>query len=427
MLEPRTAFIHIGLPKTGSTAIQSACAAGRPALAASGIHFPDRVENHSEWLSLAFWEEDAHFLSGLRWQDGGAAEAHRAAQRESLEREISAAPKHLLLSGEGLSVFRASEATALRDALSPHFDRLRVIAYLREPLSWATSATQQAVKWSGDTIEARFERPRLPEFAKRLDPWLRAFGPANVDMRAFVKDDIVADFSRAIGLSTPLKSDHRVNEAMNDSTLLVLSHANRIRPPFIEARHNPFRSFCFTKAARLPGQRFTLPVGTVEKWRGELARERSWANEALGRTKFRDPGLPKTSRATWAADARPEIEEFAETLLEKCRAAQNEKALRLLFLAQRYREGATRARDLLDQAWLLTTYRWTLDAIAHEALGQDRADRTKFFAKGRLMRRIETPEPGEPPLKIGNPFDRPWRAAETSPECVRSAGRPAMT
>ena len=35
--------------------------------------------------------------------------------------------------------------------------------------------------------------------------------------------------------------------------------------------------------------------------------------------------------------------------------------------------------------------------------------RAKFFAKTRLMRRIEAPEPGDSPLTIGNPFDRPWR------------------
>lgn len=405
---PRTAFIHIGMPKTGTTAIQAACDEARETLAKQGLHYLSGDRNHSEWLSLAFWNEgDALRLAGYRWQDGPDASAHRKSLRDRFEEEISGTGHDLILSAEGLSMFRLDEVTALRDALAPFFECFRVIAYLREPLSWATSAAQQATKWSGEQLGDLFDQPRLPEFETRFRPWLRVFG-GDLVFRAFGPRDVVEDFSEAIGLAEPLTSRTRMNEAVSHRSAAVLSHANGVAPPFIEARHNPFRSFDFTRDARLPGRRFTLPRETVETWLGALAAERDWANAAFGKEMFRVPEVPGLSREDWMGGEQDALQSFAEMILEQSRRAQNERALRMFILAQSHRNDAPRARDLLDQAWLLTTDRWSLDQIAQEALEQDRGDREKFFAKGRLMRRIEAPVPEDKLLVIGNPFDRPW-------------------
>ncbi len=416
--DPRTAFIHIGMPKTGTTAIQAACDAGRDVLARQGYHYLSGDRNHGEWLSLVFWEEaDALRLAGYRWRDGADARAYRAARRAALEQEIGETAQDLILSAEELSMFRRNEVAALRDTLALQFDRFRIVAYLREPLGWATSAAQQATKWSGDRIDDLFDRPRLPEFEARFTPWLDIFD-GDVTFRAFGDRDIVEDFSEAIGLAEPLETHERLNEAVSHRSVVLLSHANVVAAPFVDARHNPFRSFDFTRDARLPGRRFSLPRDTVEAWHGALADERDWANAALGRAAFHDPGLPENSREAWMGGEREALERFAETFLETSRRAQNERAMRMLLLARTHRENGRRARDLLDQAWLLTTDRWTMDQIAQEALKQDRSDREKFFAKGRLMRRIEAPEAGDAPLVIGNPFDRPWRKPSNDKACA---------
>ena len=53
---PRTAFVHIGVPKTGSTAIQAAFSEARADLRAAGYHYPSGAPNHGERLALAFWD-----------------------------------------------------------------------------------------------------------------------------------------------------------------------------------------------------------------------------------------------------------------------------------------------------------------------------------------------------------------------------------
>lgn len=405
----RTAFIHIGLPKTGSTAIQAACDGARAGLSAQQYHYLNGDRNHGERLSLAFWDKpDALSLAGLRWKDGDAAKSYRTDIQAALAQEIDTTPHHVIFSAEDLSSFRPSEVERMRLFLEKRFDHFKIIGYLREPLSWATSAAQQATKWSGDLLDDLFDAPRLPEFERRLGPWLASFGKACIDLRAYGARDIVADISIALGLDSPLPPTSRLNESVSDQTAILLSHANRLVPPFVERRHNPFRSFDLTRALRLPGRAFTLPFETVDACFDLLNAERDWANAALGRTEFRTPDMPMISRDIWFGQDRAGLEDLAATFAEKARAAQNEHALKMTLKAQRNRDTPGVALTLLDQAWLLTTDRWTMDLIARGAVEQRVEDLEKYFAKGRLMRRIEAPEPGELPLQYGNPFDRPW-------------------
>ena len=410
-MPPRTAFIHIGLPKTGTTAVQAAFLNARVALRAEGFHYLSGDRNHGERLCLAFWDKpDALRLAGLRWKDGEAAEAHRTDVQSALANEIDQAEHaNLILSAEDLSTFRVSEVKRLGRFLERRFDRVHVVTYLRDPLEWITSAAQQAVKWSGDLLEDLFDRPRLPEFAERIEPWQRMFGKDAVLLRVYGEREVVRDISEIVGLSAPLPPGPRLNEALSHRSVIALSHVNSVRPPFVDARHNPFRSFSLVRDCRLPGDRFTLPRETVEAYAVLLEEERAWAHQNLGRAVFAPPVLSDIGRDRWFADEREEMETFTTQFMETSRAAQNERAMRMYLTACEQRDDPTRAAALLEQAWLLTTDRWTLDRIAREAVKQDRGDREKFFAKGRLMRRIEAPETGDQPLVIGNPFDRPWQ------------------
>lgn len=406
----RTAFIHIGVPKTGSTAIQATLDAERNQVQAQGFHYLSGDRNHSEALALAFWNrDDAQRLAGLRWHDGVAAAAHCEAVLENLTAEIDGTEKHLILSAEGLANFKAEEVSRFHRFLNDRFDKLRVIAYLRDPFDWVHSAAQQATKWSGDCLDDLFDHPRLPLYTERLDPWLRIFGRENTDLRPFRKNDIVGDFAQAVGLALPqAPASSRLNAGVSCQAAALFSHCNILAPPFVEARHNPLRAFDIIKSGRLPGRPFALPRETIETHRDALNAERDWALQYLSSDAFSAPQLPDIERADWYMGTRNALEDFAANYLQKSRATQNERALRMFLKAQKQRADPAQAIPLLDQACLLSTDRWTMDLIAQEALEQPRESCEAFFQKQRLMRRIEAPEPNDPPLLIGNPFDRPW-------------------
>ncbi|MCG6883756.1 MAG: hypothetical protein LJE62_08395 [Silicimonas sp.] len=428
MQPPRTAYVHIGVPKTGSTAIQAAFSAARDRLRSEGYHYLAGDRNHGERLALAFWDRpDALHLAGLRWKDGSAAEQYIEATRAELASEIEEnSTRHLILCGEDLSGFRPSEVARLHDFLGARFDRVRVVAFLRDPLDWATSASQQATQWSGDTLDMLFDAPRLPGYQTRLGPWIAELGRESMDVLAYDKSDVAAKFARVIGLSRPLPTTGtlRQNAGVSHRSAILFSKFNALTPPFADCRHNPLRSFDLIQDGRLPGRRFQLPRETVETWNEALEAERDWTNHCLGHSAFAPQELPDMPRDQWYGDEREELEAFAEVFAEQGRLAQNERALRMYLNARKHCDNPALAKQFLDKAWLLTTDRWTMDRIGREALEQNRADREKFFAKGRLMRRLEMPEPGDMAPLIGNPFDRPWVKFGTRAEQMR---KPALS
>ena len=413
---PRTAFVHIGAPKTGSTAIQVAFSAGAQSLSAAGYHYLEGDRNHIEALALCFWaEEDARNLAKLRWIDEEAVFARRRETlRDWLSEQIArSAPRHLVLSAENLCEFHDEEVASFLSFLREKFDRVRVIAYVREPLSWMTSAAQQATKWSGDTLDELFSSPRLPDFRNRFAPFIREVRPVDFDLRVYSSApdfDVVTDFSAAIGLDPDVAAGlgtSRQNPALSHRSAMVLSAVNAHMPPFVDYRHNPCRAFDVVADCRLPGRAFSLPTETALAAAPILDAERDWLNHALGRPVFSQQQVPEIPLDAWFGGEREEIGEFAVRFAELARAAQNERAFRSLLHAKaRRREHPERARKLLREAWLLSTDRWTMHLIATEAVETEDPERHRFFAKQRLMRRIEDPQTQDPPLQIGNPFDR---------------------
>lgn len=406
---PRTLFLHIGAPKTGTTALQVALSNGRKKLADVGFHYLDGDRNHTERMSLAFWApEDAARLACLRrFDDPGFSQE---AVLDALEMEISeAAPRDLIVSAEGISDFTAEDVDRLYRFFTAHVDEVRVIAYVREPQSWMISACQQAVKWSGAHLHDLFQAPRLPRYIARFEPHLKAVGRRRFDLRVYggAGFDVVSDFTRAIGAPELPVADKRENAALSHVASVMLSAANERLPPFVNCRANPFRAFRFVDACTLPGRAFDLPRETVD-WASEaLNEDRNWVNQLLGHPVFECPELPDISIDGWFDEDRLRNESKALDLLTMSASAQNEQALKA-FLRSRRAQG-DEAENLLQTAATLTTDRWTLGQIAEAAVAITHPNRRQFFAKQRLMRRIEEPGPEDPPLAIGNPFDRFWR------------------
>ncbi|MEM6385849.1 MAG: hypothetical protein AAF718_06395 [Pseudomonadota bacterium] len=411
----RSVYLHIGAPKTGTTAIQAACADAAQQLEAAGFHYLKGDRNHSERLALAFWQQhDANRLAALRNFTPGAVD--QTALRDQLAQEIEACDPHdVILSGEEVSGFDKGELNDLIEFLLSRFSRIKVIAYVRDPVSWMNSAAQQAVKWSGDTLEGLFRRPRLPNYPARFEAALNAIPPEDQCLRFYNSSDfdVVADFAEILGIepkTLAVGNRPRENTALSAEAAIALSAVNEASPPFVEYTHNPCRAFGVVAACRLPGHKFVLPHTTIQSAAENLAEERDWIEGRLGRIDVLPQSQVSVFEGNWFGCYRKEWEAFGISIAEKVRAAQNEKSLKSLLRARnRQATEPERAADLLSDAALLATDRWTMGEIAEAAVSFRHADRLNFFAKQRLMRRIEEPAADDPALAKGNPFDRFWR------------------
>lgn len=207
----RDLLLHIGMPKTGTTAVQHVLSHNVDALERAGVVYrgwggADRSHNF-----LARWvhdgrDEDVDRV--VRQLDGSAdataviscgplfcLTANQAKRR--MDRELLAR----LDEREERAVNRLARLTR------EHFERVGILVYLRRQDLALESAYNQSVKnrsWHGGDIHEfrEYYGPTL-RYDRVLDRWARAFGDEALDVRVYersvlVGGDVVTDFCSAL-------------------------------------------------------------------------------------------------------------------------------------------------------------------------------------------------------------------------------------
>ncbi len=195
-------FLHIGMHKTGSTAIQSAFKGYRE----RGIRYADfGHENHS----LPFWTVfSGEHLTYHIW----AAESLSPAQIEARRTEYAAMldayfSRHrrdtIIVSGEDISLLPEASIPDVARVMGADGREVTVVVYVREAVSFCQSELQQQIK-SGLTTANLYP----PMYRFRIEKFQRVFGRENVIVREFHPaklegGDVVSDFARIIGVPAP--------------------------------------------------------------------------------------------------------------------------------------------------------------------------------------------------------------------------------
>ncbi len=140
MSTPRV-FVHVGLPKTGTSYLQTILWSNRPALRGAGLLVPGRERRDHLWASLAVRDDPSLRRRGPR--------APRA--WEVLREEIADWDGDALVSHEFLSSASAEQAKRMVDELGALGGgrEVHLVATAREPLSLFTSSWQEHLKNKG--------------------------------------------------------------------------------------------------------------------------------------------------------------------------------------------------------------------------------------------------------------------------------------
>lgn len=361
-------ILHIGSAKTGTTSIQHFLAHNRQALLERGFVVPTFLgvgPNH-RWLPLL--AQDGGTVDGFATRQGLHTSPQRlrdrlAAKRMELEQAAAAtADTTWIISSEQLhSRLSTVDLLRLRRLLEPLFAEIRVVVYVRQPLSTAISA------WSTRTRSGRvalgLEPPQsfapLCDHAVPLRRWRQVFGRERLQVRRFHPADLrggslLDDFSSGAGIGSlaGLWQPAPVNRSLSYQAIKVLWHLQehwrnqgwptpapgptgpaQASPSPAKASPSPawrWKALVRFVERSLPGFPVYIPTaGERDRFASHYAASESW----LCREFF-----PGRSRL-WEPEALPVRAEGDPRFLS---ALTGEEAALVAMVAELWREGADR-------------------------------------------------------------------------------------
>lgn len=250
-----TLYLHIGLPKTGTTAIQSFCEKNRQALAEKGCCYPELLNpkhvKNAHYMVLYSQDEEGNFAS---------PEEERIwnAQMDSYQELFRTYP-NVLLSEESLWWAAKFKCPGIwkrlkRDADARGFD-VKIIVYLRRQDLFLTSWWAQHLKkgismsmFTGNSWEdmfANLDKYVELDYYAGLERIASQFGREAVIARVYARNrfkngDVVADFLQILGLRIedgfePLEGERNVSIGVGNALEIkrIINTLPKITPPLM--------------------------------------------------------------------------------------------------------------------------------------------------------------------------------------------------
>ncbi len=252
-------ILHIGMPKTGSTAIQGSLANfddGRVRFSQLG------PRNHTGRLATIFFERpERHHSNKKKGLSASALKGISQKLRGRLEEELALDRQKLILSGEGICNFEKPVVSRIRDFFQERSATTTVLAYIRDPVSLASSSFQQKVKRG-------LGEPEMagPDYRSRFEKFVEVFGRENVrlvkfDRKAFTNGSVVSDFCERIGVPDLGSESQTVNESLSGTATKFMYLFNRYGAPCKGNRQelSAHRQLVEFLRVVFPEGRFTLP------------------------------------------------------------------------------------------------------------------------------------------------------------------------
>jgi tetratricopeptide (TPR) repeat protein len=250
-------YLHIGVPKTGSTSIQQTLFQSREALKRHGFAYFDYSANHSQPIRWLVAEPRRLAPAVLKQRLSADDLATRRSEVDEALKAFLADSRHpkKIISGEDISALSKSEATDLKNyvnGVSPC--EIKIIVYVRNFYDFLDSMVQWRVRQGASLnhVEASLLQGRdaaVPRYKTKIQTFIEVFGRDNVDVRAFDSNtfkgkDLLTDFCHA--LNAPEIYDDltkiRANLSVSDDTVRILSKYNELFPLRKGKHYNPERT-----------------------------------------------------------------------------------------------------------------------------------------------------------------------------------------
>lgn len=283
------AIVHLGLNKTGTTAIQQWLALNEAALADQGFYYDGFTDNRrtpcqqTGILPTITYTPAGLLLPSqpLRQKLGVTTLKEQVAVCQQIEKAFAdslahAGDKTVILSSELLGSWtrKPEVVAAICDKFEEMFSHITYVLYVREQAEWLASAYVQAVKTAAVvTIDEFAEMRGRNDYDHLASLWCDRAGRENVVFRLYDRDflvggDAISDFAHVCGIKLDsVKTPGRANESLTDREVRVLLFLNRT---YRKLGINPFRQIRRTRRlARLfrGGRKSRIPAQVATRVR----------------------------------------------------------------------------------------------------------------------------------------------------------------
>ncbi|GGH40918.1 hypothetical protein SAMN05444007_1161 [Cribrihabitans marinus] len=274
----RKAFVHIGMPKTGTTAIQEALSKAREPLRSAGFLYPGNDVDHAFLISTYHPVGGRHFYFAKQGISPEAANRSFEKKISRLAREVGESAGDVLLSTEYLHNMGEAKLRELQANLSKLELEMHVVCYVRHPYSQAASSIQQNIKMGHGVLTQQLNNPNWHSIIDTLNPALNVLGRERVTVLSFEDaKDVGAErhILQAIGHGSLMELVDRAetNVSLSGAAVALADAHNRLQrivPDFPSSRGYLFK---------IGGPRFSLPPRTIEKMRDRTQQELDWLEE----------------------------------------------------------------------------------------------------------------------------------------------------
>lgn len=223
-------YLHIGATKTGTSAIQTSLARSRAILLENGILYPN-TENDDKAIEGKVTGGNARTLCELHLNfknNIGNVSQMTNDYFNDLDKNKSAST--LLFSGEAMGRFSVDYLKILRSILDKFTKEVSIIYYVRHISGHAASQYSEYVKRRSMTapFEEYLTRYTAP-YLRTLKAYEEAFSPEAIQVRLYddVKEDLLADFASALGLSgVELVETGEINRSLSHKELRIMRRLN---------------------------------------------------------------------------------------------------------------------------------------------------------------------------------------------------------
>lgn len=240
-------LLHIGLPKTGTTAIQEFLAQNVDRLAEQGWNYPTFLNRKNHLALVALATEGVLPVRpgfvGLRTAE--ALDAYRTDLAAELADKTSSG--NWVFSSEHLSsrLVNPDQVQSVAKTFR-RFDDIRIVMYARPQDEMAVASHSTWVRdgrLKGFDVDAHIAHDNRYNYQRIALRWIRAFGSERVDLRLYPRSGLLADFMGTLGVPesalTSWSHPQPANVSLSSAELAFLLEINRSVPRWLDDGPNP--------------------------------------------------------------------------------------------------------------------------------------------------------------------------------------------